>query len=286
MRRQTKLIIQGYPGSFHDEAARKYFGDKRIELVPAKSFEILARQLKTDLSINYGIMAIENSIAGSILQNYRILREHEFWISGEVFMRISHNLLALPGTELSQIEEVHSHPMALSQCLKFFERYPGIQLVETPDTALAAKHISENQLANIAAVGSQIAANLYNLDMLAQGIETSQVNYTRFIIVSRECQYSSIGNADKASVYLKVSHKKGSLLKVLQCIADHDINISKLQSFPVLGSFNQYYFHLDLEFDTLMQYESCIDEVRTVSSDLDELGIYKRANIYDHQSVK
>ena len=286
MRRHTRLVIQGHPGSFHDEAARKYFGHSRIDIIPARNFDELARTLTKDLSINYGVMAIENSIAGSLLQNYRILRENAFWISGEIFLRVIHNLVALPGSDISAITEVRSHPMALNQCLKFFEDYPNIRLVEAEDTALAAKDIAEQRLNGIAAVAGQLAAKLYHLDILNGGIETSGVNYTRFVIISRESQYASIGNADKASTYLKVSHEKGSLLKILQKIADHNINISKLQSFHVLGSINEYYFHLDLEFDSMSQYESCIDEVKYVSNDLDELGIYKSASIYDHQSVK
>jgi prephenate dehydratase len=285
MRRQTKLVVQGFPGSFHDEAARQYFGNNRIELIPAKSFNELALELSKDHSINYAVMAIENSIAGSILQNYRLLREYGFWISGEVYLRISHNLMALPGQKIEDIKEVKSHPMALYQCMDFLNQHKQISLVEAEDTALMAQEIAEQNLRGVAAIGSKLAAQLYGLEILAPEIETSKVNYTRFIIISRDGEYTSLGNADKASIYLQVSHEKGSLLKVLEKIAHYNINISKLQSFPVLGKMNEYYFHLDLEFDHMSQYENCLEELKEVSSGLNELGIYKKAIIYDHQAV-
>ncbi len=285
MKRKSKLVIQGFAGSFHDEAARKYFGNNRIEIVPARSFDELGYMLQHDQSINYGVMAIENSIAGSILQNYRILRENDFWISGEVYLRISHNLMALPGQKIEDIKEAHSHPMAIYQCLDYFKSYPDISLVESEDTALSAAKIAEGNIKNRAAIASRLAAQEYGLEILAEEIESSKVNYTRFVIVSREGEYSSMGNANKASIYLRVSHNKGSLLKVLQKIADHNINISKLQSFPVLGKMTEYYFHLDLEFDHITQYEDCIEEVKRVSFGLDELGIYTKASVHDHQPV-
>ena len=285
MRRKSKLIVQGFPGSFHDEAARKYFGSNRIEVIPARSFNELAIKLSADKSINYGVMAIENSIAGSILQNYRILRENDFWISGETFLRIKHNLMALPGQSIEDIKEVRSHPMAIYQCYDFLNQYEHIHITEAEDTALVAHEIKENKLNGIAAIGSSLAAKIHGLEVIESGIETSQMNYTRFIIISRDGEYTSLGNADKASIYLRVSHDQGSLLKVIQKIADHHINISKLQSFPVLGKINEYYFHLDLEFDHIAQYEDCIEEVKNVSHGLDELGIYKKAAIYDHQAI-
>jgi len=285
MKRQTKLVIQGLPGSFHDEVSRQYFGHNHIELVPAKSFHTLAQMLAEDISVNYGVMAIENSIAGSILQNYKILREHDFWICGEAYLRISHQLMALPGQKIEEITKVQSHPMAIYQCTNFFNQHRHISLTEYSDTASAAKDISENQLSGVGAIASQLAADLYGLEIIEPNIETSKVNFTKFVIISRQPEYSSLGNANKASIYLRVPHQHGSLLKVLQKISDHAINISKLQSFPVLGEINTYYFHLDLEFDTFQQYENCIEEVKAASSGLEELGVYKKATIHDHQTV-
>lgn len=285
MRRQTKLVVQGFPGSFHDEVARNYFGHNRVEIVPAKSFEILGQRLSEDDSINYGVMAIENSIAGSILQNYRILRENNFWISGEAYLRIQHQLMALPGQSIEDLHTVESHPMAIYQCTKFFNNHRHIKLIESADTALSAKRVSEEKLFGVGAIGSKLAGKIYGLETLGENIETSNVNYTRFVIISRSAEYSSLGNADKASIYLRVSHEKGSLLKVIASIADNNINISKLQSFPVVGHFNNYYFHLDLEFEDIVQYENCIEEIRKASFGLEELGVYKKARIHDHQAV-
>lgn len=286
MRRQTKLVVQGFPGSFHDEVARRYFGHNRVEIVPAKSFNVLAQLLQEDPSIHYGVMAIENSIAGSILQNYKILRENKFWISGESYLRISLQLMALPGQSINDLHTVESHPMAVYQCTKYFNDFRHITLMESEDTALSAKKVSEQKLMGVGAIASQLAAEIYGLDIIGANIETSKVNYTRFVIISRRAEYSSLGNADKASIYLRVPHQHGSLLKVLQTLSNYKINISKLQSFPVLGQFNTYYFHLDLEFDDIVQYENCIEEIRKVSSDLEELGVYKKAVIHDNQAIK
>lgn len=285
MRRQTKLVVQGFPGSFHDEVARNYFGHNRVEIIPAKSFFGLAQLLSEDASIHYGIMAIENSIAGSILQNYKILRENKFWISGEVYLRISHQLMALPGQSIQDLHTVESHPMAIYQCTEYFNKYRHITLMESSDTALSAKKVAEQKLKGVGAIGSRLAADLYGLEILGANIERSKVNYTRFIVISRRAEYSSLGNANKASIYLRVPHKHGSLMKVLQSLDDFKINISKLQSFPVLGEFNTYYFHLDLEFEDIVQYENCIEEIRKVSTGLEELGVYKKAIIHDNQSV-
>jgi len=286
MKRQTKLVVQGYPGSFHDEVARSYFGSNHLEIVPAKSFEVLGQMLRDDTSINYGVMAIENSIAGSILQNYRILREKEFWISGEAYLRISHQLMALPGQTIADIHTVESHPMAIYQCYDFLNQHKHISVKESSDTALSAKDILENNRKGVAGIASRLAAETYGLEIIAGDIETSKVNYTRFFIISREGQYSSIGNANKASIYLRVSHEQGSLLQVLQVVSEHNINISKLQSFPVTGEFHNYYFHLDLEFDHISQYEACIDQLKPVSKGLEELGIYTKASIHDYQAVQ
>jgi len=221
MKRQTKLVIQGYPGSFHDEVSRKYFGDNNIELIAAKSFHSLAQMLADDHTINYGVMAIENSIAGSILQNYKILREHDFWISGEAYLKINMQLMALPGQKISDLQLVESHPMAIYQCTDYFRGHKHISLREAEDTALSAKKIAEEELLGVGAIASRIAAKTYGLEILAEDIETSKVNYTRFIIISRQAEYSSLGNANKASIYLRVPHQHGSLLKVMQKISDH-----------------------------------------------------------------
>ena len=272
----SKVAIQGYPGSFHDEVCSQYF-DSSIERVPADSFDILGSLLTND-EVQHAVMAIENSIAGTILQNYRILREAGFWIRGESYLRIKHNLCVTPGTKMDQIKEVHSHPMALNQCLSFLSHYPSIKLVETEDTALSALQLSKSRRNDIASISSVNAAELYQLDMLAEGIETNKNNYTRFFILSKERQEVD-ATADKASIYIRIPDQKGQLLKVLQVIDDHDLNLSKLQSFPVLGAMREYFFHLDIEFDDISQYKQLRNDLQPITRAYTELGIYKRASI-------
>ncbi len=275
-----KIIIQGYPGAFHEEAAREYFNDYILEIVPARTFEIQATRLCEDKSIDYAIMAIENSIAGSLLQNYRLIRENQFRIIGEQYLRIKHNLMALPGQKIEDIKEVVSHPMALNQSLKFLKSMENIRLVEADDTALSARNIAEKKMKGIAAIASKTAAEMYNLQILAEGIETSDINYTRFFIVKKNGVIPEIkGDENKASIYVKVKHQKGSLLKVLDYIDRCDINMSKLQSYPVLGSMSEYYFHIDVEFDKIKQYKKLISKLKEITEKTEELGVYKK-NIF------
>jgi len=272
-----KIIIQGYPGAFHEEAANNYFNGEKLDIVPAMTFEILAKELVENKGIDFGIMAIENSIAGSLLQNYRLLRENKFLITGEIYLRIRHNLMALPGQTINDIQEVISHPMALNQSMKFLKSLGDVRLIETEDTALSAKNIAEKKRSNVAAIASVTAAELYGLDILAQGIETSDVNYTRFFIIKKNGIVPKIkGDENKASIYVRVKDEKGSLLSVLNVIAQHDINMSKLQSYPVLGSMKEYYFHIDLEFDDVVQYKKLINELKKYTLITEELGVYKK----------
>ncbi len=272
-----KVAIQGYPGSFHDVAAKKYWPDQSLELIPADSFDILANLLR-DGSADVAVMAIENSIAGTILQNYRILRENGFWVSGEIYLRIKHNLLTLEGTSLADIKEVASHPMAINQCRQFLSQYPHWKLIESEDTALSAKNVAAKGKVSKACIASTIAAELYGLKVLQSSIETSKTSYTRFFIVTKEKSLPP-KDADKASIYIRVQDKKGQLLKVLQVIQQHDLNMSKLQSFPVLGSFREYFFHLDIEFDKIDQYLGLKEDLKDLTFEFDETGIYKSADI-------
>ena len=281
---KQKIIVQGYPGCFHEEAAHKHFGELPLEIVPARTFADLATTLVDDPNDHLAIIAIENSIAGSLLQNYRIIRENHLRVTGEVYLRIKHNLMALAGQSITDIKEIHSHPMALNQCLDFLREYPHIRIVEKEDTALSAKQIRDNNLKGVAAIASLTAAEIYDLEILAKGIETSKINYTRFFIVQDSTQPLVLSAFDKASIYLRVPHQKGSLVKVLQIISDHSINIIKLQSYPVLGEVNTYYFHLDLEFDDLDDYEDCIDELQDVTTMIEVIGLYKRDVVMSRNS--
>ncbi len=277
--KKQKVIVQGFPGCFHEEAAHKYFGQLPLEIVPARTFSDLAHTLVHQPDDHIAIIAIENSIAGSLLQNYRIIRENHLRVIGEVYLRIEHHMMALAGQSIDDIYEVHSHPMALNQCLDFLRNYPQIRLVEKEDTALSAKVIRDENVKGVAAIASKTAAGIYDMNILAEGIETSKINYTRFFITQDSTQPLVLADFDKASIYLRVPHRKGSLVKVLQSISDHNINVSKLQSYPVLGEVNTYYFHLDLEFDDLDDYENCIDDLQEITDMIEIIGLYCRDEI-------
>lgn len=280
-----RVAIQGYPGSFHDVAAQSYWPGRAITLIPADSFDILGRLLCDD-EADVAVMAIENSIAGTILQNYRILRENGFWVSGELYLRIKHQLLATKGSSLTDIKQVSSHPMAINQCRTFLGQYPHWKLIESEDTALSAFHVSSSNKKSKACIASSGAATLYNLDILASDIETNKTNYTRFFIVNRQ-PIPIVADANKASVYIRIPDEKGQLLKVLQVIQQHDLNMSKLQSFPVIGSLREYFFHLDIEFDHIDRYLGLKEDLLGLTFEYDETGIYKRAeiaSILDNQS--
>lgn len=275
MKMKERIAIQGYPGSFHDEVCKLYYGEN-VEVIPADSFDILGKMLATK-QVDNAIMAIENSIAGTILQNYRILREAGFWIIGEKYLRIKHNLMANYGTSIHDLREIHSHPMALNQCLSYLSKFPKIKLVETEDTALSAMHIKESKRTDLASISSLKAAELYHLNVLGEGIETNKTNYTRFFVLNRERQALN-EEVDKASIYIRIPDVKGQLLNVLQVIDDHDMNMSKLQSFPVLGKLREYFFHLDIEFNNYENYKSLKSDLVQFTHEYTELGVYKRDN--------
>lgn len=273
---RKNISIQGYAGSFHAQAANKYFGPN-INLIPADSFEILARQLHEGTS-DTAVMAIENSIAGTILQNYRILRERSFWIEGEVYLRIEHCFMSNPSTLTKDIKQIVSHPMALNQCLDYLiANFPHAKLVESEDTALSAIQLAKEPRMDTACIASRQAGIINGLSIIDQGIESNKSNYTRFFILKKDKQ-SVNTEANKASLYIKIPDQKGQLLKVLQVIHEHDLNMSKLQSFPVMGSFREYFFHIDIEFDNLEQYYDLKEDMLAFTTDYSELGLYKRAD--------
>lgn len=273
---KQNIAIQGYQGSYHDAAAASYFEDQDYNILPAPSFEVLADLLQQG-NADKAVMAIENSIAGTILPNYRILRERNFWIEGEIYQPIHHKLMTNAGVELTGIKEVHSHPMALQQCSNFLSLFlPGVKWVETEDTALSASILSADGDRTRAVIASQRAADLYDLSIIGHNIENNAHNFTRFFILSTQPQ--ELNHVDKVSAYLTVPDEKGRLLHVLQHIYDHQMNLSKLQSFPVPGKFRAYFFHLDIEFDLLSDYYQLSSTLRTITTEYKELGMYKRAH--------
>ena len=220
-------------------------------------------------------MAIENSIAGSILPNYNLLQKSNLTIIGEVYLQIRQNLMVNPGVQLEDIREVHSHPMAIQQCFGFLDKY-NWKLVETDDTALSAKHIHQHHSKHIAAIASKLAAEIYQLNMIAPNIHTLKNNYTRFLILQREEKRVEISGANKASINFHTDHSKGSLAKVLTKIAESGINLSKLQSFPIPGSDWRYSFHADVEFDNKEQFYTMIEAIEKITEALKIYGVYKK----------
>ena len=271
---KTRVSIQGYEGSFHQEAAQQFFS-KEVEVIPCATFREVVKIAANKKESNGGIMAIENSIAGSILPNYNLLQKSNLKISGEIYLQIKQNLLVNKGVQLSDIKEVHSHHMAIQQCLVYLDKF-NWKLVETEDTALSARHIHQHRSKHIAAIASKIAADLFNLDMIAPNIHTMKNNYTRFLILQREELVAVDKESNKASINFHTDHSRGSLAKVLTRIADGGINLSKLQSFPIPGSDWQYSFHADMEFDSLSQFNEVIEDMKALTAELKVYGIYKK----------
>ena len=271
----AKVSIQGYEGSFHQVAAQQFFG-KEVEVVPCATFREAIRVAASKNESDGGVMAIENSIAGSILPNYNLLQKSNLRIIGEIYLQIKQNLLVNPGVKLEDIREVHSHYMALLQCVDFLETHPQWKLVETEDTALSAKHLQQHRSKHIAAIASTLAADLFGLDVLAPAIQTMKNNYTRFLILQREERAGMVVDSDKASVNFHTDHSRGSLARVLTKIAEGGINLSKLQSFPIPGSDWEYSFHADMEFDSLDQFNKVIESIRPITAALKVYGIYKK----------
>ena len=272
-----KVSIQGYEGSFHQEAAQHFFG-KNVEVIPCATFREVIKKATAKNEADAAVMAIENSIAGSILPNYTLLQNSNLAIAGEVYLKIKQNLLVNKGVKLEDIREVHSHQMALLQCIEYLEKY-NWKLVETEDTALSAKHIHQHKNKHTAAVASKLAAELYDLDVIAPGIETAKNNYTRFLILQKTGTIDINKDANKASVNFHTDHSKGSLANVLNVIAAAGINLSKLQSFPRPGSKFKYAFHADLEFTSLNIFNETINKIKAITESVKVYGVYKNGNL-------
>ncbi len=269
----AKVTIQGYEGSFHQEAARQFFG-KTVEVIPCATFRAVVKTGANKKESDGAVMAIENSIAGSILPNYNLLQKSNLKIVGEVYLQIKQNLLVNSGVKLEDIKEVHSHTMALQQCYDFLDKYKW-KLVETEDTALSAKHIHQHKSKHIAAIASKLAAELYKLDVIAPSIQTMKNNYTRFLILQREEMALKVLDANKASVNFVTDHSKGSLARVLTTISEGGINLSKLQSFPIPGSDFKYSFHADMEFENMEQFQQVVEDIKPTIVELKIYGVYK-----------
>ncbi|MFW5819912.1 MAG: prephenate dehydratase [Bacteroidota bacterium] len=274
--RMKKIAIQGGYGAFHEIAAMHFFGDEPTEVLPRDTFRGLLKSLKKK-QVDYGIMAIENSLAGSILPNYNLIKESHMKITGEIYLRIRQNLVALPGQKTEDLKEVFSHPMAILQCQEFFDQYPNIKLIESLDTALSAKDISEHNILGAGAIASTLAAEKYGLDILAESIETNKMNYTRFLILKENNGIRSLPDmVNKASIHFALAHKTGSLSKILSILSYYDQNLTKIQSMPIMGRDWEYQFYADLTFDDYDWYRKSLEAIRPFTSELGILGEYEK----------
>lgn len=271
------ICIQGYEGSFHQVAARQFFG-KTVSVIPCGSFRELVKLALDSKQSDGAVMAIENSIAGSILPNYSLLHKASLTIVGEVYLSISQNLLANKGVALLDIKEVHSHPMALLQCLDFLEQHP-YKLIETEDTALSAQYVKQHHCKHVAAIASKLAAEIYGLQILAPDIQTQRNNITRFLILKRSKETMPVADANKASIYFQTNHTKGVLSKVLTQVASTGINLSKLQSMPIPGSHFKYGFYADMEFEQIKQFEKMLLKIQDLTNNVKVFGIYRKGKL-------
>lgn len=274
---KKRVAIQGVEGCFHEAAAREYFEGRELDIIPCDTFSDMVELINADPDV-IGIMAIENTIAGSLLQNHELIHKSGLQIIGEHKMRISHSLVALHGENIDDIFEVNSHPMALMQCEEFLRSHPRMKMIEKLDTAGSAREIAEHQLRGHAAVCPEIAASIYGLNVLATSIETNKRNFTRFLIISSPSTGTSglpqSAAADKASIVFTLPHSQGALSKVLTILAFYDLNLTKIQSFPIIGREWEYKFYVDLSFDDYDRYRQGIEAAKPLMSEFKCLGEY------------
>jgi prephenate dehydratase len=274
-KKKLQIAIQGIATSFHEVAALSYFQEP-IDTIECLSFHQLCESLKHG-DADYAVMAIENSIAGSILPNYFLLQEYHFSIVGELYLPIHMHLLALPGVNIKDLTTIESHPMAIRQCTEFLHSLKGVEIRESDDTALSAKRVKELQLKNTAAIANEFAAKKFGLQILEKRIETHKKNFTRFLILTKR----SNGKADsnKASLSFEVANEVGSLAEALMTFKNNSINLTKIQSIPIIGRPSEYSIHIDVEWKSRKNYDLAMREVLRQVKNLNVLGEYKKAKI-------
>lgn len=271
-----RVAIQGGLGAYHGIAAENFFAGEEVEIIPCITFRDIFKAIEKDPNV-VGIMAIENTIAGSLLQNYELLKEHKLPIAGEYKLRISHCLAVLPGQTIHDIKEIQSHPIALMQCKDFLNTLPSVKVVEHEDTALAGRDIMEHKLAGNGAICSTRAAEIYGLDILAKGIETNKRNFTRFLIFGNRWVVDEIQKDEainKASIVFTLPHNEGSLSKVLSVFSFYDINLTKIQSLPIIGREWEYQFYVDFKFNDHERYKQSLIAIKPLINELITLGEY------------
>ena len=275
-----KVAIQGFNGSYHDIATREFFQDEEIELICCETFNEVFSAIAADSNV-VALVAIENTIAGSLLHNYELLRDSGTIIVGELKLRIAHCICCLPDEDWQDLSEVHSHPVALAQCEAFLQRHPELKAVQADDTALSAKEIMDKQLRGHAAICSTHAAKMYGMRILQENIETNKHNFTRFLVVADrwradELKAEGIGRqANKANIVFSLPHQEGSLSQILSIFTFYRINLTKIQSLPIIGREWEYMFYVDVTFDDYTRFHQSIDAVRPLTKELTILGEYK-----------
>ena len=275
---KNKIIaIQGAEGSNHHKVARDFYGTS-IQLKECMSFDVLVASL-LDKSSNLGIMALENTIAGSIIPNYALIDNNNLHIIGEEYLNIHHHLMGLKGQKIDDIKEVWSHPMALLQCKEFFKKHPHIKLIEDVDTAEVAKRIAKENLVGIAAIAPKIAAEIFDLTIIEDDIQTMKDNSTRFVIVQTEAPNNGIDQINKASLKFQLNHKRGSLSAILNVLSDCKMNLTKIQSLPVIQTPWKYSFFVDITFDAYEDYKKAATIIEIMAEEFKILGTYKNGRL-------
>ncbi len=273
---KRKVAIQGIYGSFHDIAAHHYFIGEELQLVECDTFEDVFSSMKNDSSM-VAMVAIENTIAGSLLHNYELLRESGMTIVGEHKLRISHSIMCLPEDNWADVTEVNSHPVALMQCRSFLSAHHGLKIVEVDDTAGAARNIHEKNLHGHAAICHKDAANIYNMKILEEGIETNKHNFTRFLVLTSQENADNMRKkelTDKSSLVFSLPHEEGSLSAILSVLSFYKINLTKIQSLPIIGREWEYLFYIDLTYSDYKRYRQSLDAIRPLTKEMRILGEY------------
>lgn len=268
-----KVAVQGFAGCFHEEAAHKFYSSEQLEIVECATFDQLYAELDNGTA-DAAVMAIENTVSGGLIPNFELLRKYGRKIKGEIYLRIVQNLMALPGQKIEDLKEVRSHYMAINQTRPFFKDYPGITLVESEDTAKSAAQVAKEGLMGVGAIASACAAELYGLEILQPSIETYKQNFTRFLVFDDSYEVP-VDQVDKVSLCFTLPHNPGSLAHVLTIFSFYSINLTRIQSLPIPGREWQYFFYIDLKFDSYERYTQAISAVRPLMEDLQVLGEYK-----------
>ncbi len=280
----NRIAIQGVRGAFHEIAARRYFGESQaIEVVEATTFDDLVEMTLLGKEVDGALMAIENTIAGSLIQNYNLLNNNDLYIEGEVYLRIVQNLIVTPGVKIEDLTEVYSHPVALAQCVNFFKQYPHIKLIEATDTALSVKMVKEKGMIHAGAVASSLAAEMYGMEILEASIEDYKKNYTRFLVLSPTLSKGEGANseANKTSVVFTLKHEVGSLHTVLATLAQHQVNLTKIESIPIPDEPWHYRFFVAFTFDNFERYELIMKKLDNLVESYKVLGVYQKGKYWE-----